>query len=101
MTIKARARAKLVAARALLAKRGGWGKGSYGGTHTNFKFCAIGALLEATAAGSLLDPGYTKALDALTKSLPSGWSSVTEYNDSRRRKMDVLDLYDRAIELVG
>ncbi len=96
-------KAVLVAARAILAKRGAWTQGEFRNADST-KFCAVGACRQAAGYWPGLNP---RAFDlsfaahrALAGVLSKGWvrDGVTGFNDAQSRKGPVLALFTRAIK---
>src|SRR5690242_15799378 len=92
----------LKAARALIARRGGWYKGYYFDSTTG-AVCALGAINKA-ATGNPCNwskngkpvVGVNRAYGLLAKA--AGAKYVPDWNDrSRTRKKDVLEAFDKAI----
>ena len=100
----------LVAARSLIARPWGWGKGSYAQTRRGVDcYCSVGALSKASTDGSRHWThtdflAREEALGALARAVDGpdyidAARTVIAWNDARStRKRDVLAAFDKAIE---
>ena len=94
----------LKAAREKIAQ--GWTQGSYakdvlglpdGGKHA-VSFCSVGAMWAVERDICKVEV----ACEAFRRALPRKWISITDWNDApSRTKKQVLDTFDKAIELAG
>lgn len=92
----------LKAARALIARRGGWARGVYARNRLGeevlihrpeaVSFCALGALQRAMPVAV----DYYNARMILQSVVKEG---VASFNDKQRRKKAVLDAFDKAIRV--
>lgn len=94
-------------ARALIEKH--WGKGLWY-DETNNTYCALGAIQAAGSrandpvhAALSINSASEKAIPYLRKALPTKWGeSIMRFNDApSTTHADVLEVYDRAIELAS
>jgi hypothetical protein len=90
----------LTEARALLARRGGWGKGDY--EPKPGVYCLLGAVnfVETGQSNRSSYIAYRYLRAAGVDFGDARWIGLDDWNDApARRKREVLKLYDRAIEL--
>ena len=95
----------LMDARALIAKRRNWAKGSMWGSGGE-KFCAIAAVSAASGRIQVRDSAEQLLAEAIDPDLAGnklrGYWSILDYNDKwYRRHKTVLKKFDEAIRLAG